>query len=402
MSVPSDPVSGAAPPSRIISLDFIRGIAVLGIVAANVVGFGQPFLAYSWPGGFAAAPLAADPWLWTGQFVLIDGKMRGLFSLLFGAGLALFAQRASSEGEALARQARRLAWLLLFGIAHFYLLWRGDILSLYAMCGFLVMFAVRWPPAIQFAVGLVAYVAGGLSTSASYWAYWASGADAAGPASERADAAREIAIAKDGSYFDYVAHALGAHRWNWLDAFSHTGLETIPLMLMGAALYQAGAFDGRFDPRLQRRLGWLGIASGSAATLALALWAVGEGLSYTVTQFVAQGPQTFTRLPVILGLAAVLAPWAGRANGWLGQQLVAAGRMAFSNYLGTSLVLLFVFQPPGLRLFGDLDRIELYAVVLATWAVMLWASGWWLARHRQGPLETLWRTLTYGRPRCGP
>ncbi len=96
-------------------------------------------------------------------------------------------------------------------------------------------------------------------------------------------------------------------------------------------------------------------------------------------------------------LAALLALWGAGKKGWLGERVVATGRMAFSNYLGTSFVLLFVFSPWALDLFGVLNRPQLYLVVLAVWVLMLLWSKPWLERFRYGPLEWLWRCLTYGR-----
>jgi uncharacterized protein len=132
-------------------------------------------------------------------------------------------------------------------------------------------------------------------------------------------------------------------------------------------------------------------------TLGLALWALADGLTYTGTMFAFLGPQSLTRLPVVIGLAALLALWGPQATGRLGSRLTAAGRMAFSNYIGTSLVMLVVFQAWGLDLFGALDRPRLYLVVLAAWVLMIAWSKPWLKRFRYGPLEWLWRCLTYGR-----
>ena len=397
---------------RLASLDFTRGIAVMGILGANIVAFGQPHLAYMWPGGFVTPEGPFADALWALQFVLVDGKMRGLFTLLFGAGLVLFADRAAAREASGWLQVRRLAWLLAFGLVHFYLLWRGDILTLYAMCGLIALFALRWPAIHQLSVGVTVYVFGALWNSAQYGLVWAASETALGRnaqlapvaresaailESERADALREIAINTGGSYRDYVAHAFDPHGWNWLDQFNYSALEVLPMMLIGMALYRAGLFDGRLDPRAQRRWGWYGIAAGTLLTALLALWALAEGLSYTGTVFAFLGPQGLARLPVVIGLAALLAQWGPRARGWLGSRVTAAGRMAFSNYLGTSLVMLAVFQPWGLGLFGALDRPRLYLVAAIMWMAMLVWSKPWLARFRYGPLEWLWRNLTYGR-----
>lgn len=391
---------------RLLSLDFTRGVAVMGILGANIIAFGQPYLAYTWPGGFVIAHGILSDWLWVAQFTLIDGRMRGLFTLLFGAGLVLFAEHAAARSASPWLQPRRLAWLLVFGLLHFYLLWRGDILTLYALCGFIALVALRWPPIHQLTAGLTAYLFGALRNTAAFGQLWAAD-HAARPqhapgveqmlSSERADGLREIAINTRGSYADYVGHAVDAHRWNWVDLFTYNVLETLPLMLIGMALYRAGLFDGRLDRAAQARWGWIGFAAGTALTFALALWALTDGLTYTGTMFASLGPQTFTRLPAVLGLAALLALWGPRATGWLGSRVTAAGRMAFSNYIGTSLVMLFVFESCGLGLFGALDRPQLYLVMVAAWALMLAWSKPWLAHFRYGPLEWLWRCLTYWR-----
>ena len=128
---------------RIGSLDVIRGLAVMGILAANIVAFGQPFSAYMFPEAFLVPTGDPGGWQWVAQFVLIDGKMRGLFTLLFGAGLYLFMERAWSRGASRWLQARRLYFLLLFGVVHFFLIWRGDILMYYAMGGLIVLLMLR-------------------------------------------------------------------------------------------------------------------------------------------------------------------------------------------------------------------------------------------------------------------
>ena len=159
-AAPDQAVPRATAGNRIASLDFIRGIAVMGILAANIIAFGQPFAAYMYPDAFLVPHSEAEQWMWIAQFVLIDGKMRGLFTLLFGAGLYLFMEKAWSRGEGRALQARRLGWLLLFGLGHFFLIWRGDILTFYALFGLVSLAAIRWAAKTQLVVGLLGYAAG--------------------------------------------------------------------------------------------------------------------------------------------------------------------------------------------------------------------------------------------------
>lgn len=397
---------------RIESLDFIRGLAVMGIVLANIVIFGQPLTAATWPGGFLVPDGDPDGWMWIAQFVLIDGKMRGLFTLLFGAGLMLFMEKAWARGATRSLQVRRLAWLLAFGLLHFFLLWQGDILTLYALCGLAALACVRWEMEKQIAAALVAYVAGAVLWSAMLYYFYLIAETPFGEAPMMAevragalaarsvpiaDAAIETALMRDGSWLANVSHRIDAHGLDWLTGLRQVAWETIPLMLLGMGLYRAGLFDGRLDPRKQRIWGWAGLLGGAVATLLLALWVQAKGFTYFSTLYAFVGPSMMTRLPMILGLAALLALRAPGATGWLGQRIVATGRMAFSNYLGTSFVMLFVFSGWALDLFGRLDRAQLYFVALLGWAIMLTWSQPWLARFRYGPLEWLWRCLTYGR-----
>ena len=403
------PAGGA---ERIESLDFIRGIAVMGIVLANIVIFGQPITAVMWPGGFIGPDNDPGGWLWIAQFVLIDGKMRGLFTLLFGAGVMLFMEKAWARGATAWLQARRLGLLLAFGLLHYFLLWQGDILTVYALCGLMVLACVRWDVQTKVVAALVVYVAGALLWTALFYYFYliaetplgenpmlaeAHAEILAAKSVPVADAAAETALMQDGSWLANVAHRLDEHRFGWLTVLWQVAWETVPLMLLGMALYRAGLFNGRMDVRKQRRWGWIGLLGGALTTLLLALWVQAKGFTYFTTLYAFLGPSMLTRLPMILGLTALLALWAPQARGWLGLRTVAAGRVAFSNYLGTSFVMLFVFSGWALDLFGRLGRPQLYLVALLSWVLMLAWSKPWLARFRYGPLEWLWRCLTYGR-----
>ena len=115
-----------------------------------------------WPEAFLVPANDSGGWLWITQFVLVDGKMRGLFTLLFGAGMMLFVEKAWASGATRWLQLRRLVWLLLFGLVHFFLIWRGDILTYYALIGAVVLLCLRWTAKTQLVVGLLGYVVGAL------------------------------------------------------------------------------------------------------------------------------------------------------------------------------------------------------------------------------------------------
>ena len=145
------------PPPRIATLDIVRGVAVMGILAMNIVGFAMPFQAYFNP--TALGPISdADLSSWAVSFVLVDGKMRGLFSFLFGASMLLVIEQAEAKGEPAERiHYRRMFWLLAFGLAHLYLIWFGDILAGYALVGMLAFLFRNRPPSelLGWAVGLL-------------------------------------------------------------------------------------------------------------------------------------------------------------------------------------------------------------------------------------------------------
>lgn len=411
ISSPDQPAPAKAG-NRIASLDFIRGIAVLGILAANIIAFGQPFSAYMWPDAFLTEHGPASDWMWVAQFILIDGKMRGLFTLLFGAGLALFMEKAWERGATRWLQARRLFWLLIFGLIHFYLLWRGDILVLYSMVGFVAMLCLKWSAKTQLMVGVIGYILGGFAFAAmmgfpyfvaetpmgeaAQYAEFREGL-AASKTDALADDTVETEILTGGSYADFARHNLSQHRWDPLVTIFLFGFETLPLMLIGMAIYRNGFFSGALDPGSMRRWGWAGVALGSLATAAIALWVKGLGFTYWSTISAMMAWMHLPRLPVVIGLAALLALYGAHASGWLAQRFAAAGRMAFSNYLGTSILMVLVFHPWAGGLWGDLTRPQLYLVVLLAWIVMLAWSKPWLKRFRYGPLEWLWRCLTYWR-----
>lgn len=397
---------------RIASLDFIRGIAVLGILAANIVAFGQPMTAYMYPGAFTTEHGVAENWMWVAQFILIDGKMRGLFTLLFGVGMYLFMERAWARGAGRGLQARRLFWLGIIGLLHYFLLWRGDILFGYALLGFIALAFVRLTAKSQLVLGLVGYAAGCILYGAMTisMAHFATAKLPAGSPmvemqqgmieteyDDLADGVTETELIADGDYAGFVAHNFTEHAIDPLILAGFFVLETVPLMLIGMALYRFGLFDGRIAAVKLRRWGWAGVVIGTLLTAAIALATLRGGLGYFETLAAFMGWSMLPRLPVVLGLAALLALWAPHATGWLAQRLSAAGRTAFSNYLGTSMLMVLVFHGWAGGLFGELTRGQLYLVMLFGWAAMLAWPVWWLARFRYGPLEWLWRCLTYGR-----
>jgi len=408
-------LEAAAParlPERIGSLDLMRGIAVLGILAANIVAFGQPFSAYMFPETFLVPAGDDGGWMWIAQFVLIDGKMRGIFTVLFGVGLYLFMERAWARGQTRWLQARRLFFLMLFGMAHFFFIWRGDILFYYAVIGFIALLCLGWSPKDQLKVGLLGYFAGAIFYALMmlplhFIADTSFGQNVAmaetrvgleeGKQEALADDVIESGLKQTGDYIGFVEHRFSEHWFEPLTNVLFFGLESLPLMLIGMGLYRLGFFNGGIDPGRMRFWGWIGFLGSGLLHLLIGLWVQSIGFTYYGTLAAFVGVSPLPRLMMVLGIMALLAVYEPGWKGWLAQRFAAAGRAAFTNYLGTSILMLLVFHGWALGLFGELNRPQLYLVVLSAWIVMLAWSKPWLQRYRYGPLEWLWRCLTYGR-----
>ena len=407
--VTPDQPTGSA--HRLVTLDFMRGIAVLGILFANITAFGQPHLAYFWPKALAQPMDAVDQAVWLFQFVFVDGKFRGIFTLLFGAGLYLFMERAWARGAGVWLQFWRLFFLLLFGLAHYFLIWRGDILTLYAVWGMAALPLLGMSAERQLSLGVTLLVFGVLLNGASLADSYFGATDSA--SADEATAAyyqqysaelvekaqEELRLYQQGSYGEIVSHTVREETGRLIRQVTFTGLtETLGLMLVGMALYRLGLFSGGVRRGALLRWGWGGISVGWLLSLAIGLWPFAEGFPFYATLFAFNGLAPLPQLITVLGLVALIAAYAPTvARGWFGQRLAAAGRMAFSNYLGTSLIMMVVFHGWALGLFGLFGRLELLGIVLVTWALMLAWSKPWLMHFRYGPLEWIWRCLTYRR-----
>lgn len=412
-SGPETPVvtSPVATKDRIETLDFIRGIAVMGILVANIIAFGQPFNAYIYPAAWIGSTGDPDGWLWIAQFVAVDGKMRGLFTLLFGAGMYLFMERAWARGSSAKLQAWRLLILFVFGYAHFLFIWVGDILALYAMMGLLALTCIGWKAKTQLAVGLAGYGFGTMVYFLFSFPYFvtntalgeAEGMDEVrtgledGIREALADDKTVAAFKTSGDYLGLVQHRLSEDWYMPLANASILFLETLPLMLLGMGLYRLGFFSGAFNRNKMVLWGWIGLIAGGVMTFGIGLIAQGADFGFWASNaaFTAWSPGP--RLAMVLGIAALLVAYSPAWTGWFGTRVRAAGRAAFTNYLGTSIVMLFVFHGWALGLFGELTRPQLYLVAAIACALMLAWSKPWLDRFRYGPLEWLWRCLTYRR-----
>ncbi|HEU0097897.1 MAG TPA: DUF418 domain-containing protein [Allosphingosinicella sp.] len=400
------------PPPRIVTLDIVRGVAVMGILAMNVVGFALPFQAYLNP--LALGPVGeADFASWVVGFIFIDGKMRGLFSFLFGASMLLVIEQAKAKGEAEERiHYRRMFWLLAFGLVHLYLVWFGDILAGYALVG-MIAFLFRDLPRralVAWAIGLLAVqllVFAGLAATAAALQQQAAapGAEPAiiaeweglqrlfGAMSPQARA-QELALYR-GGYGAILADRLRDQAIAPVKGLGLFGWETLAYFLLGMAGLKSGFLTGGWSAGRYRRTALAGFAVGIPAYAGLAWLLARDGFSVP-TLIALSMAATVPLRPVMVVATAALIILATREGGALVERIAAAGRAAFTNYLGTSLLMTSLFYGYGGALYGRMGRAELWLVVVAMWGLMLLWSKPWLERFRYGPLEWLWRSLARG------
>ncbi|HFZ1118984.1 TPA: DUF418 domain-containing protein YeiB [Klebsiella pneumoniae] len=370
---------------RNVTLDFVRGVAILGILLLNISAFGLPKAAYLNPAWSGSASLS-DAWTWALLDLLAQVKFLTLFALLFGAGLQLLLPRGKRWIQS------RLTLLALLGFIHGLFFWDGDILLAYALVGLVSWRMVREAHHVKslFNTGVVLYLTGiavlvllGMISGTAANRSWAP--DAANLQYEqywKLHGGMEAVSNRADMLSDNLL-ALGA-QYGWLLA---------GMMLMGAALMRSGWLKGQFSLRHYRRTGALLVAAGMAVNLPaiFAQWYL--AWDYRWCAFLLQAPRELSAPLQAIGYAALAwGYWPQLCRFRLVGAIACVGRMALTNYLLQTLICTTLFYHLGL--FMRFDRLQLLAFVPPIWAVNLLVSSLWLRRFRQGPVEWLWRQLT--------
>lgn len=380
----------------------LRGFAVLGILIVNMQGFARISSAYTNPSSGRILD-TADQWTWIAIHLFADTKFISIFSLLFGVGMAIMSERMAARGvPGTGLHYRRQFWLLLIGLAHALLIWHGDILVSYAICGFLLYPLRNLAPRRLLWIGGGAIVVPALllglfalampylpeAEQAAALAEWA-------PSQEEIDA--EVAAFR-GAWVDQLPK-----RASFYGAFVGAVFPFFVLwragglMLVGVALYRLGFFEAARHAVLYRRMAVLGLALG-LPVCAWGTFAMLRGLDWTQTMIQQMLFNYLGSIGVFLAYVALvmLMVHGGRIS-WLRRRLEAAGRMALTNYIAQSILCTLIFYGHGLGLFERVSAPGQVGIVVAIWALQLAWSPWWLARFRFGPLEWLWRSASYMR-----
>jgi len=388
---------------RILSLDVLRGFVVLGILVMNIQHFSMIGAAYFNPSAYGDLT-GLNYLVWLLSHLLTDMKFMSIFSMLFGAGIVLMAERLEAKGrKPAAVHYRRTLILLLFGIAHAWLIWTGDILYSYAMCALLVYLFRKKQPKTLIILGVVSIaVASAVSLMGQFtMPMW--------PEEDLAGMAKFWAPLQE-----QVVAELEAYRGGWGAQNQHRFMMAFQmqtgsflfniswraggLMLVGMGLYKLGVFSAALPARTYKKMILAGLIFGFPLIIA-GVW-YHEATDWALEMGFLGGMQFnyWGSLLVALGWVGVVMLF---CQGWSGSRLyrslAATGQMALSNYLMQTLICTTLFYGHGFGLYGSVERTGQILIVFAVWAVQLLWSPWWMARFRFGPFEWLWRSLTYWR-----
>lgn len=398
---------------RIDGLDFLRGCAVMGILLINIVFFALPSAALTNP--FTTGTTGfADLATWAVTFLFAEGKMRALFAMLLGASILLVMESAEMDGrDGMAAHRKRMLWLLPIGVAHYLLLWSGDILIQLALCGLIATFFVRLETLGLIKVALAFLLIQWLLTlGATLPAYWLR-ADALAPGAS----AQAVSLWRDyadwlgapgglsvtgdmalfqGDYGSIFGARLADMPSTMFDQMLYSWPETLAFIALGMAMLKGGFLAGQW-PSAQYQATWRrALIVGLVPMLGLVAWVLlpRDPLAAQAASFAWSVP---LRLPLAIALAALAMDCAARFPDVPVVRAVAAvGRLALSNYLLTSLLMTSLFYGYGAGLYGEFSRTTLLLITFAMWAVMLLFSHVWRRTMGQGPVERLWRRLARG------
>lgn len=391
---------------RIKSLDVMRGLAILGILAVNAPFFAGPWQAAINP---TLPPLEVNQetlWSWFVMHAFFEYKFITLFSILFGASIFMVGGERSDKARG-AVLRRRLFWLLVIGLIHALLIWYGDILVTYALTGFLVLLARSWRPRTLFIAGVVLMllalgIQGLFGLMFDYI-----------PADKLAQITTQMKAQMWAPPSEEVEGVIAAYQGGLMSAleqnvsvwiqFMAGGLpfliiRTAGVMMVGMALFKWGFLSGNAPVWLY----WVMLALGAVALSAIGYqaWLNAQALfEFIHMQTRGMIPNMALAIFVSLAYASVCVLLVKGGLRFVTEPLAAVGRMAFTNYLTQSLIMTTIFWGGrGFGLFGEVDRPTLWAIVLAVWALQLIWSPLWLLRFQMGPLEWIWRRLSYARP----
>jgi len=391
------------PSERIISLDVLRGFAILGILIMNIQSFSMIGAAYLNPTAYGDFT-GANKWVWIISHLFADMKFMTIFSILFGAGIVLFTRRLKAKGiHSLAIHYQRTFWLLVIGLAHAYLLWYGDILVVYAISALWVVLLRNKKPRTLLIIGLIVI-------SVASILYLMTGFSL--PFMDEAQ--KEEIMNGWLPNAGLIQQEIEAYRGSWMEQmeqripeaiamqtfifFIQTGWRAGGLMLVGMALYKWGILSAEKSSSFYWKMVVVGFLIGFAVVGYGVILNFENDFSMEYSFFTGSQFNYWGSLMVSLGyIGLVMLFVKSGVLKILKKSLQAVGQMALTNYLIQTIICTTLFYGHGFGLYGKLDREEQIIIVFAVWIFQLIISPVWLKYFKYGPFEWLWRSLTYWR-----
>ena len=409
--------------NRIESLDVLRGFALLGILLLNILVFGIGSATFLYPGIYISPVGGIDSMVWAFIELTSEGAMRTLFSILFGAGILLFIAGPTAKSGWV--HYRRNFWLLVFGLIDLYiLLWPGDILVTYAISGFILWFIRNWKVRSLLILATFLITIGSLQNFAlkSSLEIARDAAESMQISLNKGEEVNEETAAWAQGWIEFensyqiekdnIQNEIKNKTSSYSTAFNHniaeanevifftmpffSLLDALMMMVVGMALFKLGILDGGREVRFYIKMMYISFLIGICIN-AYEVWLmINSSMSIIETNPYLRFTYHFGRLFMGLGYLGLIILFIKiRKLESLRFRLACVGRMALTNYLMHSLIALFIFSGAGLGLLGKLSWSQVYLVVPLIWALQLFISPLWLKYFYFGPIEWLWRLLTY-------
>jgi uncharacterized protein len=418
---------------RVNSVDVLRGISLMGILVMNITDFAFGYHNYMFPLStvkpvFSGPHMHVNTAIWVLRWVLAEGKMRGLFSLLFGAGVILLTSRAEARGAGVRTAdifTRRNMWLLLFGMIHCFFIWNGDILYLYASAALIFLFPFRhlqvktllWSAGIVLFINMLAVDIG--QTMGVVFTYrHAAPAHAAQLAHKpltddqkknlesenKSENEWRYSAKKEQEDIDnhrgyakaFITDAPHSFKGEVFGGFPLFGGDWVGMMLLGMALFKNGFLSLKRSTKLYAITAAICLTISWAVTLAGCYIAWKSHFDHVKTMLALQVPYDIGRISGALGNAAIILLMVRfGVFKWLLARCSNVGQMALSNYLLTSITMQFLYVWSPLHWYGYIDYYKIYYAAAGMWIFNLTFSTIWLRFFRFGPFEWCWRSVTY-------
>lgn len=373
---------------RIISLDIMRGFAILGIFLVNMLTFHSPFPnfdPYEWWSG------TADKAIYTFIDIFVQASFYTLFSLLFGYGLVIMWERSKMRGITFGWiGVRRLFFLLIIGILHAFFIWHGDILITYAIMGLLFLLFIRMKGRNLIITGILLYIIPNLLFSLLLFVSLL-----VAPAEEITIYDPELAekamqVYQNGSFAEINIQRIS-------DWYETNNLETVPFMFISIfPLFLIGGGAAKLKwlekPKEYKRfLTWLaGLSLLIGIIFKLIPYILGKNFVTEYMQDIFGGPL----LAIGYGLTIALAIEKKAVHKIL-FPLSYVGKLSISNYLFQSILSTLIFYNYGLGLYGKVSVVTGTMLVVIIYILQIAASRLWISRFYYGPVEWIWRSFTY-------